>query len=201
MNSIVKNTLILTIITLVSGLLLGFVYQITKDPIAAQEEKTKKEAYLAVMADADSFEEVDVDAIAAKEILKANGLESDDDISGLVYAKASDNTLTGYVIRVKSHEGYGGDIDVTVGIKLDGTVAGVEITSIAETAGLGMRANTDEFKSQFKDKNVDLFKYSKSGASAEDEIDALSGATITTNAMTNAVNAALIYSKNIEGGN
>ena len=200
MNTIVKNTLILTIITLISGLLLGFVYQITKEPIAASEEKTKKDAYKAVMLDAAEFSEMDYDADSAKNILIENGLEADVDVTGLICAYGSDNKAMGYVITVQSHEGYGGDIDVTVGILNDGTVAGVEITSIAETAGLGMRANTPEFKAQFKDKNVDLFAYSKSGASNDNEIDALSGATITTNAMTNAVNAAVIYSKNVERG-
>ena len=54
-----------------------------------------------------------------------------------------------------------------------------------------MRANTDAFKGQFAGRNVPAFRYTKSGAQAEDEIDALSGATVTTNAMTNGVNAGL----------
>lgn len=62
MNKILKNTLILTAITLVSGLLLGIVYEITKDPIAASQEKAKQEAYQQVIAEADSFEAVEVDA-------------------------------------------------------------------------------------------------------------------------------------------
>ena len=52
-NTILKDTLILTVITLISGLLLGLVYQITIDPIAEQKEKEKQEAYMAVFADAD----------------------------------------------------------------------------------------------------------------------------------------------------
>lgn len=63
-----------------------------------------------------------------------------------------------------------------------------------------MKADTDAFKDQFKNKNVEKFKYTKSGASAEDEIDALSGATITTNAMTNGVNAGLCAFQYMEGG-
>ena len=54
-----------------------------------------------------------------------------------------------------------------------------------------MRADTDDFKNQFKDKKVEAFAYTKSGASADDEIDALSGATLTTNAVTNGVNAGI----------
>lgn len=77
---------------------------------------------------------------------------------------------------------------------------GISILSIGETAGLGMKANTDNFKKQFQDKKVDKFKYTKTGASSEDEIDALSGATITTNAMTNGVNAGLCAFQYVEGG-
>ena len=64
-----------------------------------------------------------------------------------------------------------------------------------------MRATTDEFKNQFKDRNVEKFTYTKTGAAADDEIDALSGATITTNAMTNGVNAGLCAFRYEKGGN
>ena len=63
-----------------------------------------------------------------------------------------------------------------------------------------MQADTDEFKSQFAGKNVAQFKYTKSGAASDEEIDALSGATITTNAVTNAVNAGLSYADYLKGG-
>ena len=72
-----------------------------------------------------------------------------------------------------------------------------QILSISETAGLGMKADTDDFKGRFSNKKVAQFNYTKSGATAEYEIDALSGATITTNAMVNAVNAGLSYAKSL----
>ena len=68
MNKIVKDALILFAITLVAGVLLGFVYDITKDPIAAQNEKAKQEAYKEVMADADSFEALSGDAYSEANI-------------------------------------------------------------------------------------------------------------------------------------
>ena len=77
------------------------------------------------------------------------------------------------------------------GVAADGTMQGISFLSISETAGLGMRANTDDFKSQFAGKNVESIAYSKTGATADNEIDALSGATVTTNAVTNGVNAGL----------
>ncbi len=93
-----------------------------------------------------------------------------------------------------------GDIEISVGILNDGTVKGIEMLSIGETAGLGMKAKEPEFKNQFQDKQVDVFFYTKSGEEGEDKIDALSGATITTNAVTNGVNSALVYFREVLGG-
>ena len=59
MNKIIKEALVLMAITLVSGLLLGAVYSITKQPIAQAEEKAQKEAYLAVFPDAQDLTEPD----------------------------------------------------------------------------------------------------------------------------------------------
>ena len=88
---------------------------------------------------------------------------------------------------------YGGDIQFVMGVKMDGTLNGISFLSIGETAGLGMKATEDKFMDQFKNKNVSKLSYTKNGALADDEIDALSGATITTNAVTNGVNAGLYY--------
>ena len=200
MNKIVKNTGILMAITLVAGALLGLVYEITKAPIAQAQEDAKQEAYRTVLADADSFEnDENFKEKAAKKALSEAGYDSDD-ISEVVVGKDSSNQEIGYVITVTSHEGYGGDIQISVGIEEDGTVKGIEMLSISETAGLGMKATEADFKDQFKDKNVEKFSYTKSGEEGDDKIDALSGATITTNAVTNAVDSALVYFQNELGG-
>lgn len=198
MKSSMKNTIILTVITLISGLLLGSIYQMTKEPIAAQNELAKQKAYKAVMSEAAAFEDIETDFDVQKEILTAAGL-AQQDVIGVVKALDEKGGLCGYVISVSSHEGYGGDIDISVGIDMTGCVKGVEILSISETAGLGMRANTPEFKNQFADKNVEKFVYTKTGKSADNEIDALSGATITSRTMTNGVNAALVFYKSLGG--
>lgn len=198
MKDTVKHTLILTVITLISGLLLGTVYEITKEPIAKEQERIKNEAYRTVLEEAKDFQNVEIKP-EAKEILSKAGLEYED-ITEVVKAQDADGKALGYVIGVVTHEGYGGDIEISVGMLMDGTVTGVEILSISETAGLGMRANTPEFKAQFADKKVKSFEYTKNGAQTESEIDALSGATITSNAMTNGVNAALTYFYACEGG-
>ena len=199
MNKIVKNTLILTAITVVSGLLLGVVYDITKEPIAQAQENTKQEAYRAVLSDASSFEAVDFDADSASSLLSENGYTSDE-ITGVVEGTDDSGETVGYVISVQSGEAYDGTLELSVGIATDGTVKGVEMLDISETAGLGMKADEAEFKDQFKDKNVEKFTYTKTGEDGDDMIDAISGATITTNAVTNAVDSALVYFQNELGG-
>ena len=203
MNKIIKDTIAITLITLVSGLLLGLVQDITAGPIAEQQQKAKEEAYKAVFADADSFEQLELtEEVSAglEACLDENGYGAQN-IDEVMTALDASGSQIGYAFTVTTCEGYGGDIQFAMGIKDDGTLNGISILSIGETAGLGMKANTDAFKDQFKDKNVEKFAYTKTGATADDEIDALSGATITTNAMTNGVNAGLCAFQYAEGGN
>ena len=199
MNKIIKNTLILTAITVVSGLLLGVVYNVTKEPIAQAQENTKQEAYRAVLADASSFETLDFDAESTLSLLTENGYTSDT-ITEVAEGKDNSGETIGYVISVQSSEAYDGTLDLSVGIATDGTVKGVEMLSISETAGLGMKADEAEFKDQYKDKNVENFTVTKTGEDGDNMIDAISGATITSNAVTNAVDSALVYYQNELGG-
>ena len=197
MKEMMKNTGILLAITLIAGLLLGIVYQVTKDPIAAQEEKAKQEACREVFADAASFEAVQLATPdAASWSSEGYAQESVDEVMA---ALDSAGATLGYVITVTTKEGYGGDIQFAIGVRMDGTVNGISILSISETAGLGMRAE-EVLKPQFANKNVEKFEYTKSGAAAESQIDAISGATITTNAVTNGVNAGLYYFQTELGG-
>ncbi len=192
MNKIIKNTIILTVITLVSGLLLGLAYEVTKDPIAQSEENAKREAWQAVFPDVseDAFEQTDVDQDIAASVIKDLGISATIDEVCTV-----DGGDTGYVITATDGEGYGGDIQVTVGITADGTVSGVSFLSISETAGLGMKATEPSFYEQYVGVQAEQFYVSKDGGQGE-PIDALSGATITTRAVTGAVNAALGYFQN-----
>ena len=96
------------------------------------------------------------------------------------------------MLTVTTHEGYGGDIQFTVGVRNDGTLNGISLLSISETAGLGMQAG-DILVPQLADKNAYPYVYTKTGSTADNEIDAISGATITTNAVTNGVNAGVYY--------
>lgn len=190
-NTIIKDTIILTLITLVSGGLLGLVYQVTKEPIAQQEEMAKQEAYQAVFEDADSFE-VCVEAGDADiaQYLADNGFTAQT-VNEVMEAKDASGETIGYALNMTTSEGYGGDISFSMGVQLDGTLNGISILTINETAGLGMNAADESFKGQFSDKNVESFTVTKTGASADNEINAISGATITSNAITGGVNAGL----------
>ena len=200
-NTILKDTLILTAITLIAGGLLGLVYEITKDPIAQQEELAKQEAYQAVFEGADSFEvcvEADDPDVAA--YLAENGFTAQT-VNEIMEAKDASGETLGYAINMTTSEGYGGDISFSMGVQMDGTMNGISILSINETAGLGMNAQKDEFKNQYSNKNVDSFEVTKTGASADNQINAISGATITSDAITGGVNAGLCAFNYMKEGN
>lgn len=192
MKSMLKDAGILFLITLVAGLVLGGVYQITKDPIAKQEEMAKTLAMQEVFPDAASFSDPGgFSEEAAQAVLDAAGYTGAS-INGCSMACDADGNGLGYVITVTTHEGYAGDIQFTLGIQNDGTLNGMSILSISETPGLGMNAES-VLKPQFAGKNVEHFEVTKTGAKADNQIDAISSATFTSNAITDGVNAGLYY--------
>lgn len=199
MKELIKNTFIMLIITIVAGGILGFAYDNTKDVIAKQEEEKKVLAYKNVFADADAFDELElVFDDSQKEMFKEEGLGGAE-LKGIVAAKNSSGETLGYIFNVTSHEGYGGDIAFTMGVKKDGSLNGISLLSISETAGLGMEADK-VLVPQFKNRKSKRFVYTKTGAVTQDEVDAISGATITTNAITNGVNLGLYYFNECLGG-
>lgn len=192
MKSMMKDAAILFVITLISGLLLGIVYEVTKEPIAIQEAKRKNEACKEVFQDASNFEALELSAPETKEKTAAT-------VNEVFKAVAEDGAVLGYVLDITTHEGYNGDIQFTMGIRMDGTVNGISLLAIAETPGLGMKAE-EVLKPQFAEKNVTQFSYTKTGAVTPDQIDVISGATVTTNALVNGVNAGLEFIKTELGG-
>lgn len=198
-KSLLHDAGILLAITLIAGLILGFVYELTKNPIAVQEELALQNACKEVFADANSFKDLDVNLSDANLTLEENGfmgVKLSDSVRGAYDAAGS---LLGYVLTVTSSEGYGGDITFTMGIQTNGMLNGISLLSISETAGLGMRAE-EVLVPQFTNKNAESFEYTKSGAVMENQIDAISGATITTKAVTKAVNAGMYFFTNVLKG-
>ncbi len=204
MSQMVKNTIKLCVITLVAGILLGAVYEVTKVPRKKQEEKTQQQACKKVFSQADSFQELsyigqeDEEQVykSAQEYIGSKGegavlTEGEVRIDKVVYAYEKEE-CKGCVVTVTSKEGFGGDIQFTVGVTKEGMISGVSVLSISETAGLGMKAKENSFLNQYKqEEKVAQFTVTKKEEEGADKIDAISGATITTNAVTKGVNGAM----------
>ena len=203
MNKLVKDALVLTCITVVAGFALGLVYEITKTPIANAKIAALQDAYQSVFADAASFEAIeDFDSKAATEIVQAAGY-TDDTIDNVAKAVDASGNVLGYVITDTTKAGYGGSITFSIGITNDSVINGYSITSISETAGLGMKATdtgAGSFASQFVNRNAEIFTVTKTGASSSSEVDAISAATITSKAMTNGIDACVTYFNSLVGG-
>lgn len=182
-----KEAGILFAITLIAGLVLGFVYELTKEPIRLQEEKAVQAACQAVFEEAVSFEHLEY---AVSEALTEELAETGVEIGTVYDAMDETGGHLGYVIQTTSSEGYGGDITLYAGITDGGMLNGISILSIAETPGLGMNAE-DILVPQFENVPITTFVYTKSGSTQEGEIDAISGATVTTKAIVNAVNGGV----------
>lgn len=161
-------------IALCIALLLAVVNTATADIIDKRTKADETAALKVVMPSADDFKEI----------------KSDDYIA---YDAIENGEKIGICIKT-SAAGYGGDITVIVGIK-DGKVEGVSITDMDETPGLGARASEENFIAQYKGKSGKL-AVSKDGG----KIETISGATITSRAVTDAVNKALETAEKLNGG-
>ena len=191
--TIPKPAITLCIITLVAGAALSGVYALTKDTIVAQKLAKEQESYKAVCAEATEF--VNDEAIDAKIAELAGGIYGTDFgkayINKALIGKNAAGETVGYVISATSGDGFDGNIVMSIGLDVNGVVTGIEFTTISETAGMGMKVTEAEFKDQFLGDDVDSFVVNKAGGSTEpNQIDSVAGATISSRAVTNAVNAA-----------
>ena len=194
MTDNLKTAVTLFLITLISGLMLGGVYEITKEPIERANNAAIFAAYGELIPGSVDYETEEEAVKLANEKL-ADGTYGKSSVDNIVAAKDADGNVMGYVVTSTSNEGYGGPIQLTIGYmedEADGSLksTGISFLSIAETAGLGMNAEKPEFKDQFIGKAATELKLTKSGNAGADEINAMSGATVTSTAVTNAVNAA-----------
>ena len=191
--AIPKPAMVLCVITLIAGAALSSIYGLTKDTIAQQKLAKEQQSYKAVCADAAEF--VSDEAIDAK-IAELNGGIYGTEfgkayINKVMVGKDASGAVVGYAISATSADGFDGEIVMSIGLDLNGIVTGIEFTEISETAGMGMRVKEAEFKDQFLGDDVDRFVLNKTGGSTEpNQIDSISGATFSSTAVTNAVNAA-----------
>ena len=170
MKYILKLALILLLITAVVAGLLGLVNMLTADKIAENTAKKANEAMQTVLP-ASSYEKLDVSAEGISEAYKAE---------------------KGYVIRLNAM-GFGGAIDMMVGVDLSGAVTGISVISHGETASLGAECTRADWQSQFVGTSGNL-QVTKDGGT----IDALTGATVTSRAVTEAVNRAVEFVKEVQ---
>ncbi|MEA4814945.1 MAG: RnfABCDGE type electron transport complex subunit G [Oscillospiraceae bacterium] len=176
-------------IAAIVALLLGFVNSITADKIDAIQAQKTQTALQSVFEGA-TFTKQD---ITADQTAIAAG---DDTKSKLIAIYAVDDG-SGYAIEV-GPSGFGGTIDMIVGVSSDGSIAGISVVSNSETSGIGTEVckdkpnrNGDGVLSQFKGKTSgtdNLFTVN----SGSNEVDAISGATVSTKAITRGVNAAML---------
>lgn len=186
-RKIIKDAMILFVITLVSGLLLGLAYEVTKGPIEARELEQKKAAYQSVFPEAETFVTTDgIEAAVADQstVLAAAGIKGVEIMECLAAQDGAGNTL-GYVMNL-SFAGSQGPMTMAYGRSVDGTTKGIDILTSTETAKMGALADEPEFKSQFEMVVTD--KFSTGG-----NVDVISGATITTDAVVNAANAGIAF--------
>lgn len=187
MKENIRLGLILLLITAIAGLLLGGAYEITKTPIAATIEADKQAAMKEILPMADKFSKADVNIKGNKKISEVN-------------AGIKDSEIAGYAIKV-SPKGYGGPVEIMVGISSEGKVTGIKILSHTETPGLGANAPKPEFSNQYENKSTkDKLEVVKASPSKENQIQAITGATITSKAVTLGVNDAIdFYNSSLKG--
>lgn len=199
--SYLKPALVLGVITLTAGAALSGAYTLTKERIAEQKLAAQMAAYEKVCPNAVEFiSEESIDQ--AVQSLDGEVYGTDFGrvyMNQVVLGKDAEGEITGYLIDVTSADGYDGEITMIVGLDPEGAVTGIEFTEISESAGMGMLVTEEAFKSQFEGVKTDRFVLLKSGGSSkENEIDSVSGASLSSGAVTNAVNGALdFYEKEI----
>jgi electron transport complex protein RnfG len=178
-KKIISLGLILFTVTAITGVILGIVHEITLEPIRQTQASLKTKALSGALPEADSFTPV-VLAEGANAVIK--------DVQEA--SKGEDNA--GYCVTV-TPRGYAGPVEIVVGITNEGRLRAIRILNQSETPGLGAKSANPEFYGQYDNKEVPILKVVKTAADAPDQIQAISGATITSNGVTSGVNAALSY--------
>ncbi len=176
--SIFQVAINLIITCLASGLILGLVYYVTAPIAAEKKEIAKQQSMRSLVSDADNFK-----AVPGKDQW---------------FAAEKDGKVIAYVVPGES-KGYGGEIKMLVAVKPSGEVIDYSITTSNETPGLGDNASKEPFRNQFKNKKESDLVVTKD-ASDKDDIQAMTGATISSKAVTLAVKNAVHEVTELTGG-
>jgi len=177
-ESTFKNmALSLTLIALVSSALLGFVYEITKEPIALSNFNKKLNAIKQVVPEFSNNPDDEMFRLPTGE---GDSLD--------IYPAKKDDIIVGYAVNTYTSKGFSGNISLMAGFKPDGTIINITVLEQKETPGLGTKMVEPQFKDQFNDKNTGVFalKVKKDGG----QVDAITAATISSRAFCDAVQRA-----------
>lgn len=173
MKELIKLVLVLTGVSLVSGILLAVTQQYTKEPILSAERKQLYESLGLVLPSGDGDPQVVTLTNEGQAVT--------------FYVTTKNGTMAGVAFSSVSLNGYAGPVEALIGLKPDGTLNGLEIKQ-NETPGLGSKVAQSPFKSQFIGKSFDAaWKVKKDGGT----VDAVSGATISSRAVCEALSEAV----------
>ena len=179
MGDILKLGLKLFVICATAAGLLAGTNKITAPKIDEINAQANNEARQIVLESAKDFKEMDI-----------NNYKIDSDVNVLeIFEGIDGDETTGYTIKV-APKGYGGEIEIMVGITTEGVISGINIGNMSETPGLGAKSKEESFYGQYAGKPATTLEVVKS-TPGETEIQAISGATITSEAVTHGVNAAV----------
>jgi electron transport complex protein RnfG len=177
-ESTFKNMVLsLTLISMVSSALLGFVYEFTKGPIELSNLNKKLNAIKQVVPE---FTNNPNDEMYRLPTGEGDSLE--------IYPAKKDDVIVGYAVNTFTTKGFSGNISLMAGFKPDGTIINITVLEQKETPGLGTKMTEPEFKDQFNDKNPVEFKLKvkKDGG----PVDAITAATISSRAFCDAIQRA-----------
>ncbi len=178
MKDQLKLITVLTLICAISGLSMSFVYLITKEPIRLAEKRDEENAVK--------------DVLPPHEQISSITLTQEQEVATFFIGSTS-NRVIGIATRGKSVNGYGGDINVMVGIASTGTVQSIKVlTPLFETPGLGANIRQAKWRSQFSDKPIDCtWSVRKDNKGNPHAIDSVTAATISSRAVVEAVGKAI----------
>ena len=203
LKRIPKSVVVLTSIALIAGLALSGVYSMTKDTIEEQKRQASLLSYQAVVPEAVTFEMTpEIETALAESAGQVWGSSFGRAYINEAYVgKDESGNIVGYIVNITTADGNDADITLTIGLNADGVMNGISFTALNETPGMGMRCGDPDFMEQFVNKDVSKFNLLKAGGAAKpEEINAISGATVTSSAVVNAVNAGLDFYSSVMKG-
>lgn len=191
MKETMKLIVRLFLITAIAGFVLAFVNSFTSPIIQERERKQYEMALKEVFKDAEKFDKLQDDKLLPiKEKIK--------NIENIEVAKQGDKTL-GYVFKTLGKNGYGGDISMLMAVKLeDKSIVGFKVLKHSETPGLGSRVATAEYAKNVVGNKATEHLVRNLNPTADNDIQAITGTTISVKAVLNGLNAGVDALKDIE---